>query len=285
MRAVAKKSLTGVLNSRPLSILRQRYKGVCSILMYHRVAEVSHELPNSILGVAPEQFEAQMRHIASNCNPLSLRAAIDGLVNGCLPANAVAVTFDDGFKDNLTAALPILEKYKIPATIFISTKFIDGTLAPWWDKEAPMLSWDDVLKLSSDALITIGAHTVSHPVLSSLTETQAATELRESKKIIEQKIGRSVDFLAYPYGTLKQANGREFEIARGIGFQAALTTNPGPLYKRHANDLFALPRFTVDGRDGMQEFVQQLSGTKALMKALLQPLVKDAESKASKISA
>ena len=115
--------------------IRRRYRGAATCLMYHRVvAEVAHGdgfAPNQPLLVGLDQFEEQMRYLKSNYRCLSVPDAVELLKTNDLPARAVLVTFDDGYRDNLLA-LSVLEELNIPATIFITTGFVDGTSFPWW---------------------------------------------------------------------------------------------------------------------------------------------------------
>jgi len=78
-------------------------------------------------------FDCQMGRVARFCNVLPLEAAIDGLRHGSLPSRAACITFDDGYADNATVALPILQRHGLPATFFISTGFLDGGLM-WNDR-------------------------------------------------------------------------------------------------------------------------------------------------------
>lgn len=95
-----------------------------TILIYHRVLPTPDPLrPGEI---AANLFERQMRFLAQHFKVLPLREAGQQLQNGCLPHRACCVTFDDGYSDNLTVALPILEKYRLPATVFVATGYLDG---------------------------------------------------------------------------------------------------------------------------------------------------------------
>lgn len=95
-----------------------------SILMYHRVLPTSSLLfPEEI---DADRFESQMRYLANNFSVMPLLEAVRRLRNGSLPPRSVSITFDDGYADNLTIALPIMEKYGLTATVFVATAYIDG---------------------------------------------------------------------------------------------------------------------------------------------------------------
>ncbi len=102
------------------------------ILMYHRVAGVSRDPWD--LAVAPEEFDRQVAFLKRHRVPLPMRELVERLREGTLPAKAVALTFDDGYRDNLVHAKPILARHGVPATVFVATGFT-GTNTPfWWDE-------------------------------------------------------------------------------------------------------------------------------------------------------
>lgn len=102
------------------------------ILMYHRVAEV--EIDPWSLCVTPTHFAEHLDVLQKYYHPLSLQQLVEALRENKLPDRAVVVTFDDGYADNLYNAKPLLEKYNIPATFFISTGSIGQNREFWWDE-------------------------------------------------------------------------------------------------------------------------------------------------------
>jgi peptidoglycan/xylan/chitin deacetylase (PgdA/CDA1 family) len=107
------------------------------VLMYHRVASLRWDPWG--LAVEPRHFEAQMAYIREHRTPLPMDELIHQLAANTLPANAVAVTFDDGYRDNLINAKPILVAYGIPATVFVATGYVDRESPFWWDELAAMI--------------------------------------------------------------------------------------------------------------------------------------------------
>lgn len=111
-----------------------RFRGKAAIFTYHRVLPLSevnvHNSPNRGLIVTVERFEEQICHLSEKYRVISM----DELPNHLTDSSefAVVVTFDDGYKDNLTYALPVLKKYRVPATIYIPTRFPDGNCQMWW---------------------------------------------------------------------------------------------------------------------------------------------------------
>jgi peptidoglycan/xylan/chitin deacetylase (PgdA/CDA1 family) len=134
----AKKLVKRFLLSPWCAPLRRFYQGKATILVYHRVTEehLSQDnfCPQSGLSVSLEAFREQMQLLATHFTAVSLEAIIvdDASATGKTSAPQVAVTFDDGYLDNLELALPVLEEFEIPATIFVTSGFIDRTHSPWW---------------------------------------------------------------------------------------------------------------------------------------------------------
>jgi len=109
------------------------------------------------------------------------------------------------------------------------------------------MTWKDVRTLNEDGLVTIGAHTVTHPCLVELSYKEVRFEMTESRAIIAKKIGETPKFFCYPYGDETTASQREFALAKDVGFDAAVTTRKGMIYEEHREHLFALPRISLNG--------------------------------------
>jgi peptidoglycan/xylan/chitin deacetylase (PgdA/CDA1 family) len=311
--------------------LRRFWSGLGTCLMYHRIAPDDSApnrsfSPNRELMVRESEFERQIAYIARYYNCLSLPEAVELLERGKLPRRSVIVTFDDGYLDNLTLALPILQAYRVPATVYVATGIIERAVNMWWydlediignesslaiqwngkhwteriethrDKRecfarlnrklkrmspeeqdlflgrlrpkpaarlnlaGQVLDHDGVRQLSDDPLITIGAHTHRHLVLSSLPAAQLREEIATSRRLLETWTGRQVRHLAYPFGDRHQAGAREFQTAKAMGFESATTTRLGHLHAFHARQPFALPRIAVGFDDNMARFRWKLSG-------------------------
>ena len=153
---------------------------------------------------------------------------------------SVALTFDDGHCNFLDTALPILLEYKIPSTLFVVSGRCGGdknwpSCQPFSTKDDELLSWDQ-LRQAASAGVAIGAHSVHHPNLVTLSESDAARELRDSRLEIEDRLGRPVPWFAYPYGhsnpRLRALAAREFKLACGVDLSLA----------RKDSDPFDLPR-------------------------------------------
>lgn len=109
------------------------------------------------------------------------------------------------------------------------------------------MTWPEIAELGADPLVTIGAHTVNHPILAKVTEQAVRSELDNSRAIIEAALGKRPEHFAYPVGDPTSAGQREFKIAADLGFKTAVTTRPGVIFREHANHLLALPRVSLNG--------------------------------------
>ena len=111
-----------------------------------------------------------------------------------------------------------------------------------------IMTWDEVRRLASDPLATIGAHTLHHFAVSRLTEDEARREIRESGERIVRETGRPVKHFAYPYGNVGHAGVRDFRLAAEAGYETAVTTRMGAVYPEHAGHMQALPRVMVSSK-------------------------------------
>jgi peptidoglycan/xylan/chitin deacetylase (PgdA/CDA1 family) len=101
------------------------------ILMYHRVGEPPSDVHQ--LSVPAHEFAEHLRYLSSACQPIALAALAAAVRSGEMPENAVAITFDDGYVDNLQVASPMLLEHGIPATFFVTTERLDEGVEFWWD--------------------------------------------------------------------------------------------------------------------------------------------------------
>jgi peptidoglycan/xylan/chitin deacetylase (PgdA/CDA1 family) len=187
-----------------------------------------------------------MQYLAAHYTPLPLHELTASLesytVPSCYPC---AITFDDGTVDWLMHALPVLEKYGVPATFFTTTGFIGNGPIPYPRPHAPAvaLTHDELKKLASSSLVTIGGHTVTHPHLSQLSDDEMRQEIRDSKRILEQWLGKPVTLYAYPFGNYADYNEATKRITREEGFTAGFSIEERTATS--ADDLYELPRMVV----------------------------------------
>jgi peptidoglycan/xylan/chitin deacetylase (PgdA/CDA1 family) len=280
---------SGLIGPLARSVGYARPKARVPILTLHRVNDDNDpfmaSLPTAI-------FAARMAHIARHYRVLTVEDLAACLREGQVPRNALAITFDDGYRDNLTHAAPILNRLGLPATIFLVTGHIDSPRALWFDRLALafkaatarrveladghvlalatvgerlaaldatrahlklvpdderstsverlitalhpspdrpkrlMLSWDEVAALRGLGF-AIGAHTVTHPIMSRLTPSQVHAEVYGSKAAIEKVLGTPCQAFAYPNGLADDYNEAVTQVVREAGFTCAVTTKRG----------------------------------------------------------
>ncbi len=110
------------------------------------------------------------------------------------------------------------------------------------------MTWGEIRELNRDPLCTIGAHTLNHYAVARLSAEDCLRELVQSRAVIADQLGESVNYFAYPYGDEPAAGPRDFEIAAKAGFLSSVTTRKGPMFVEHALHLQALPRVMLSGR-------------------------------------
>lgn len=201
------------------------------ILMYHSISNAPG--PTSI---APETFKEQMSLLASSgVQVLKMDDVLNHLAVG--EKRAVAITFDDGFKDFLDVAWPILRQFDLPAIVYLPTDHI-GKVENWTGANhppRPLLSWDDVRRLKSEG-VAFGNHTSSHPDLSRLTGDALCSEVDRASSRIEEETGTLPTHFAAPYGSWSPHARRVISRRH----ETSVSTRLGPA--RHTSDSYQLPR-------------------------------------------
>ena len=214
------------------------------VLMYHSIGE-----NNLFFTVNGGEFEKQMAYLMrENFNVVSLKKLEEYLKKKSIPLKTIAITFDDGYKDNLLNALPVLKKYNFPATVFVMTGDI-GKTRNVRGHDFDMLTQEDILILARSGLIDIEPHSVTHPKLSKLNREEIKVELKESKEVLEGLLGRDCPYFAYPFGNYSD---NVIEVARGLGFRLALAVEKGVV--SHTSDRLSLPRNSVDQEVSITQF-------------------------------
>jgi len=161
------------------------------VLGYHGVAVSRRRDDLSMLLVAPDRFRAQIELLlAAGFRFVTLAELARQAAGGVPPAGLAALTFDDGMRNNYEVALPILAEYSIPATVYVTIGFIDGT-SPWIaaSGDGAMMTRDQLRELLA-AGWELGAHTMTHPDLSTLDYDACLREVRESRIALEEIGGK-----------------------------------------------------------------------------------------------
>ena len=191
----------------------------------------------------------------SGARPIRLDAALE-LLRRPVSGHYVCVTFDDGYRDNLLAAAPVLAEHGIPATIFLPSRIIDGELPfHWYADPPPALSWQEVAELLAGGLVDVQSHTLTHPLLPQVDDARSRQEIVASKLEIERHVPYALTSFCYPAGLYGP---REVEFVREAGYAAAVTTNPG--VNAGGGDLLQLRRTLIYGADDLATFRAKLGG-------------------------
>lgn len=225
-----------------------------AILMYHQV-ESSGPATRMCCPVAA--FTAQMRWLKDSGRPLVNVGDVVAAASGerQLPDGAVAVSFDDGYDAFLEAALPVLQEFAIPSTVFAVVDRI-GMDNDWIGEDSlprrPLLNAPRLASLPSQG-VTVGSHSLTHPRLTGLDDRALARELCESRERLAELFGFNVDLLAYPYGDYDD---RVCEAARLAGYSGACSTRSG--FNALGENPFALRRIDIYGTDSLHDFSRKL---------------------------
>ena len=215
-----------------------------SVLVYHTISAPADPLPGDI-DISPERFERQLRWLERRGRVARLSETLCASQSDRL----TAITFDDGYRDTLTVALPLLEKYQMPITLFVIAGFLgrEGFLSP-----------DELREISKHPLVTIGSHGLWHRHFTRLTIDETRFELIESRRLLSAITGSPVDLFAWPFG---ECNEQLEELSKECGYRASWSIWKG------SNTTHSRWRVPLGRRDTMLRFVAKALGAYALTKA------------------
>ena len=218
------------------------------VLMYHKVNDVQ---PNPTT-VPTAVFAEQMALLGElGYVPVSLEQVRDHYVGGAaLPRGAVLITFDDGYRDNLANALPILQRHGFPAVIFVPIGFLDGD-RPLPHEEAlralgvrnPTVGWDELAALDAGG-IRVESHGIGHRPVSELEPADAAREIALSKLRLEERLGRPVEAYAFVKGSLADYRPEHVSLVQQAGYTLGFTSVSGA--NGPTSDRYRLRRYNVE---------------------------------------
>jgi peptidoglycan/xylan/chitin deacetylase (PgdA/CDA1 family) len=227
-----------------------------NVLNFHRVNDYSIDDLTTPTGV----FEEAMREISMQYKAVRLSVLIQAMKSKRnIEPRTVVVTFDDGYKDNFLNAAPILLKYGVPATFFITTGYINTQRVFEWDRTGvvnyPLMSWQDVRELANMGF-EIGSHTFSHVNLGKVSMELAKQEIFNSKAQTENEIGMPVRSFAYPYGRKDCIGPDVVEIVKEAGYDCCCSGYGGKVSLD--TDIYNLCR--VPMYPSLIEFKMELDG-------------------------
>lgn len=292
----------------------RKLEGAVTCFLFHRVCADRH------MGVTLPIFKSVIESIIRRFDVLSIDEACDYLAHGGRSKRYAVITFDDGYLDNYTLALPVLREYSVPATLFVCTGFIDSGYSNWDALDSAllarkdsvldlrecglgshqfaqpeqrravlahlhgalknmahekmemivnrltggacphlartMMNWDELGEFSRTQRMTIGAHTITHPNLTSVAQDVMREEIRLSKILLEERLSMPVRHFAYPSGI---SSGAVADAVRAAGFTSASSVEEGVNFP--GCDMFAIKRRSVmqegcvGGRGGYSDAV------------------------------
>lgn len=212
--------------------LTRRVRDAASVLCYHNVVPHANGIGEAGLHLDAQDFERQIDYLAHHYQCIPLAELVWRIRHGIPLRRRVVLTFDDAYFGVFEHALPILQRYRVPATVFVVTGRA-ATGEPFaWDRQAEgdlppayrPARWETILAAARDRLITVGVHTQTHPSLPELNDRQLTVELREAREILWQRLGIAPTFAAYPFGRWSP---RVRAAARAAGYDGALTLQYG----------------------------------------------------------
>jgi peptidoglycan/xylan/chitin deacetylase (PgdA/CDA1 family)/GT2 family glycosyltransferase/SAM-dependent methyltransferase len=214
------------------------------ILAYHRIA-TNGPAALEKFRVTPELFAAQMEILfQAGYRTIDLEDWVSAMArHEPLPGKPIILTFDDGYRDFLTAAMPVLQAHDFLATVFLVAERIGGTSE--WDagygEPARLLSWEEVLALR-EAGIKFGCHSSTHQPMTGMRLPEMAADAVRARAMLEEGLATSVKTFAYPYGAQSELVRR---VIADLGFRGAVSCEPG--LSHLGNDPLRLPRIEVSG--------------------------------------
>jgi hypothetical protein len=215
---------------------RLERNGASVVLVYHRVREGRGGVGDK---VGERAFESQMQYLADKCRPVPW----DRLINADGEGIQVLVTFDDGYRDVFTRALPVLERHNVPAVVFAASelvfhhRLIEETGEP--DDEV-FPSAEDIEKVVLSSLVSFGNHTATHRSLSGLSIKECDDELAKSQAVFYDFLGVKPVVFAYPRGRQEDLRDDASQVFRKHNIKLAFTMVPG-LVDRDTS-VFSIPR-------------------------------------------
>ena len=224
------------------------------ILTYHSVGQLDHAM-----NVTPEDFAEQMAWLADN-------ATLNTLDDAAEARPGVAVTLDDGYRDNFTNAAPILVRHEIPAVVFVVAGKLGGLLTTDAEpRHGCLMTWDETRELCAMG-IAIGGHSLSHRRLSHLAPDEQREEIVGSCRRIAEELGQRVRYFAYPYGTSSDYDDTSVQLVKEAGCDVACSNRYG--YNVKGCGRFTLRRIWIDATDTLETFSAKVQGRLDALSAL-----------------
>jgi peptidoglycan/xylan/chitin deacetylase (PgdA/CDA1 family) len=214
------------------------------VVAFHRVHDT--RAPED-LTIGVRAFERYCRFFRDHFAVVPLGEIVERLERGRPLGHHLAITFDDGYLDNFENAAPILERFSLPATFFVVTRWIGSAVVPHWDREAgvrhPWMTWTQVRTLYQRGF-EIGGHTQTHVDLGAVADGDARAEVAGARADLERELGRRARYFAFPYGGRDNVRDTTARLVRQAGFECCCSCYGGAVTP--GSDPFHLPRVPID---------------------------------------
>lgn len=221
---------------------RRLSRGRAPVVLFHRVDD---EYSGNPISCTTQEFERYCAFFARFFDVVSLSELVERVQRGQDLSGKLAITFDDGYADNVAAA-QTLGRHGLTACFFIATGYIGTERDGWWDVEQGVrshwMSWTDVANLHASGF-EVGAHTVNHVDLGRVEGQEARREIECSRTALERITGRQVQHFSYPYGGQNHITNANRDIVQELGFRTCVSAYGG--WVTHESDLMDLQRFAV----------------------------------------
>lgn len=240
--------------------------------------------------------EKAFKYYSSKYNVIGLNDFIEASKNKDfkkIPPKALIITIDDGYNENYEL-LPLIKKYKLPITIFLTAGIVNTKRHFWFDLTHPKYpkiklknvsnqkrlevlneigfdqekEFEKAVALNKDQInemkpyVNFQAHTMFHPILPSCSDSEAEKEIAESKQLLEEDFSLNINSLAFPNGNYSE---RDIKIAKRNGYECCLTVEKG--LNHYSDDLFRLKRFSFsDDKPNLTEVIVSSSGIRQLFR-------------------
>jgi len=207
------------------------------VLLYHQIDNPSKEKDPNSLSITSKVFDGQLKVISDKLFKCICLQETETIKKDTArqAARVLFLTFDDGYLGVYQNAFPLLLKYKFTATIFLATSYV-GKTSQWGKTSIPIITWAQIREMKKHGF-SFQSHSCTHPDLTKIEDKQVLTELHDSKKKIEDEVGATVDYFAYPFGRYSQ---RIMDSVKDAGYLAAYAdskTNQGRFCRERINIL------------------------------------------------
>jgi len=226
------------------------------ILTYHSIPDEYVPFEWMQMTTPKELFEKHMRYLKENGYTTVTAGEVLGILASGdeIPPKTVCITFDDGYKNNYKNAFPVMKRYGLKGTVFVTADFIGKEGGPF----GGYLNWDEIKEMKTSGSFTFGCHSLTHENLARLDNNRLSGEIKDAKRILEERTDGKVETFAYPFGWPGTFDREVVNTVKNEGFLAAFTGIYGKNTKK--TDLFHLRRISVSWIDELDDFRRILSG-------------------------